>query len=79
MAQTGEEALHLGIVQAAPPSIHADLHAIPSQFSNKFRAGKLAALIRIENLRLPEAFDSHFQRIDAMKRVHRVDHSKVSF
>ena len=50
--QRPPEALHLCIVQATSPPVHADLNTMVPKFRYKLRAGELAPLIRIENLRL---------------------------
>ena len=43
--QRPPETLHLGIIQAAPPAVHADFDAIIPQFANKLGTGELAPLV----------------------------------
>ena len=42
------------------PSVHAELNAMSPEFRYKLRTGKLASLIRIENLRFPIGIHNHF-------------------
>ena len=51
--QRPPETFHFCIIQTSSPSVHADLNAMVPKFRYKLRAGKLASLIRIENLRFP--------------------------
>ena len=57
--QRPPEALHLCIVQATSPPVHADQNAMSTEFLHKLRTGKLAPLIRIKNLRFPIGIHSH--------------------
>jgi hypothetical protein len=50
------------IIQEVPPAIHADLDAMGLQNIGKSMAGKLTALIGIENLRAAVKHDRLFQR-----------------
>ena len=72
--QSPPETLHFGVVTASPATIQADPDPPPLQFGNKFFAGKLASLIRIEDLGIPMTPDRHLQCFHAMKRVHRINH-----
>ena len=58
--QRPPEALHLCIIQTPSPSVHADLNAMVPKFRHELRTGKLAPLIRIENLRFPIGIHCHF-------------------
>ena len=51
--QCPPETLHFCIIQTSSTSVHADLNAMVPEFRYKLRAGKLASLIRIKNLRFP--------------------------
>ena len=68
------ETLHFGVITASPGTIHADSDLPPLQFGNKFFAGKLATLIRIEELGLPMTPDRHSRSFHAKKRVNRIDY-----
>ena len=58
--QRPPEALHLCIIQTPSPPVHADLDAMSPEFCYKLRAGKLAPLIRIKNLRFPVGIHCRF-------------------
>ena len=58
--QRPPETLHFCIIQTPSPSIHADQNAMSLEFRYKLRAGELAPLIRIENLRFPIGIHCHF-------------------
>ena len=58
--QRPPEAFHLGIIQTSSPSVHADSNAMSTEFRYKLRAGELAPLIRIENLRFPVGIHCRF-------------------
>ena len=58
--QRPPETLHLCIIQTSSPSVHADLNAMSPEFRYELRAGELAPLIRIENLRLPVEIHCRF-------------------
>ena len=49
--QSPPEPFHPGVVPASAPTVHADLDAIRLEFIRELLAGKLAALIRIEDFR----------------------------
>ena len=51
--QRPPETFHLCIIQTSSPSVHADLNTMSPEFRYELRAGELAPLIRIENLRFP--------------------------
>ena len=63
--QRPPETLHFGVVQAATTPIHADLNIMGSQLICELLAGKLTALIRIEDLRLPMALNCILQGLYA--------------
>ena len=58
--QRPPETFHFCIIQTSSPSVHADLNAMVPKFRYKLRAGKLASLIRIENLRFPVGIHRRF-------------------
>src|ERR1700688_4523013 len=58
--------------QAPLPSM---LTAIPFLHASKRRAGELATLIRVEDLRLAMAGESALKRLDAECRLHRDRHA----
>ena len=58
--QRPPETLHLCIIQTSSPSVHADLNPMVPKFRYELRAGELAPLIRIENLRLPVEIHCRF-------------------
>ena len=58
--QRPPETLHLCIIQTSSPSVHADQNAMSPEFRYKLRAGELAPLIRIENLRFPVGIHCRF-------------------
>ena len=58
--QCPPETLHLCIIQTSSPSVHADQNAMVPKFLYKLRTGKLAPLIRIENLRFSIGTHCHF-------------------
>src|SRR5271169_926298 len=75
--------IHLLVLDAAPQpldedivppgalAVHADGDAVFDQHAGECRAGELAALIRVEDLRLAVASDSVLKRFDAERRLHR--------
>ena len=58
--QRPPETLHLGIIQTPSPPVHADQNTMSPEFCYKLRAGELASLIRIENLRSPIGIHRRF-------------------
>src|SRR6202035_552153 len=75
--------IHLLVFNAAPkpldehvvpPSalaVHADGDAVFDQHASECRAGELAALIRVEDLRLAVVSESVLERLDTERRLHR--------
>src|SRR5271167_2799138 len=75
--------IHLLVLDAAPQpldedivppgalAVHADGDAVFDQHAGECRAGELAALIRVEDLRLAVASESVLKRFDAERRLHR--------
>ena len=59
------------IVPPSAPAVHADGDLAFDQHASERHAGELAALIRVEDLRLAMAGESVLQRLDAECRLHR--------
>ena len=70
--QRPPEPLNEDIVHPAAASVHADPHLGIAQHVGEVGAGKLAALIRVEDLGPAEARQRFLQSLDAEFRVHRV-------
>src|SRR5262245_31286233 len=74
--------IHLLVLDAAPqpldehivapgaPAVHADGDPVFDQHASECRAGELAALVRVEDLRLAVMCQSMLQRLDAECRLH---------
>ena len=58
------------VVPPSAPAVHADGDPVFDQHASERRAGELAALIRVEDLRLAMAGESVLQRLDAECRLH---------
>src|SRR6202045_956185 len=75
--------IHLLVFDAAPQpldedvvppgtlAVHADGDPVFDQHASECRAGELAALIRVEDIRLAMASESILERLDAECRLHR--------
>ena len=59
------ESLHKDIVTPTPFAIHADTDPIRLKEAGKISAGKLAALIRVEDIRSPVKLYGFFYRLNA--------------
>jgi len=70
--QGSPQALDEDVVHPAASSVHADFYSGIPQYGRKSGAGKLASLIRVENLWTAEAGQSLFQRLDAEIHLHGV-------
>ena len=66
------QALDKDIVVAAPASVHADLDPVIPQHLRKVTAGKLRALISIEDAGIAEPSEGLAQRLDTEPRRQRV-------
>src|SRR3978361_1279781 len=58
------------VVPPSPFAVHADGDPVFDQDASEFRAGELAALIGVEDIRLAVASQSVFKRLDAERRLH---------
>ena len=65
------EALDDDIVPPRLPAVHADGDLLTQQYAGEGQRRELAALIRIENLRLAVARQGFLQRLDAEAGFHR--------
>ncbi len=65
------QALDQDVVPPSPFAVHADLDVVRRQHAGEGSPGKLAALVRIEDLRLAVAGQCVLQCLDAESRLHR--------
>jgi len=72
MLDAAPEPLDEDVVERAPPSIHADGDTLAFQHAGEGFAGKLRALIAVEDFRLAVAVQGLLQAIDAESRLHAV-------
>ena len=72
------EPLDEDVVHPAPPAIHADPHPGILEQIGEARAGELAALVGVEDLRHAEAGQVLLQRLDAEVRLHGIGQPQAS-
>ena len=66
------ESLDHDVVHPAPFAVHRDFDVGILQYAGERIAGKLAALIGVEDFRLAETAERLLQRLNAELRMHRV-------
>jgi len=59
------------VVAPGALAVHADADPVFNQHASESRAGELAALVRVEDLRLTVASESVLEGLDAERRLHR--------
>src|ERR1043166_2192500 len=68
---TAPQSFDEGVVSPRSLAVHADGDAVVEEHAGERRAGELATLVRVEDLRLAVAWESVFERLDAERRLHR--------